>query len=427
MFKNAVGGIAGGTTGEIDELTVKRLFSEYIRSEWIDVGQIVGEKAEFEELFSKYINAEWITTQIIQGENGNFIDFINGHIDIDSISTELITGEHSKTFIDFVNNQINTSTIKADQITGLENSKTFIDFVNNQITTSTFAGDLANITTILSGTAGVGNLQTINLTAKNVTIDDAVIKDLIASKITVADLDTHTASADLITLIGQNGQPTIAFKDSTQQFYDADGNIRVQIGQDGNGDFNFIVRGADGTTAMFDENGITKDGIPENTIVNNMLEDNTIEKGKLGFEIIEPNEYGGIDISQVYLGDGGQFGVDYTQFKDSVSDDVTKLNQKIDESVSYTLYIESPYGGKVTPSGINLIAHLFKNSIEVTDEWDDKYFIWTRHSSDSDGDLNWNNSHKIGTKILYITTNDVYKDATFQCKFETEDISVTSL
>ena len=178
---------------------------------------------------------------------------------------------------------------------------------------------------------------------------------------------------------------------------------------------------------MFDENGITKDGIPENIIVNNMLEDNTIEKGKLGFEIIEPNEYGGIDISQVYLGDGGQFGVDYTQFKDSVSDDVTKLNQKIDESVSYTLYIESPYGGKVTPSGINLIAHLFKNSIEVTDEWDDKYFIWTRHSSDSDGDLNWNNSHKIGTKILYITTNDVYKDATFQCKFETEDISVTSL
>lgn len=427
MFKNAVGGIAGGTTGEIDELTVKRLFSEYIRSEWIDVGQIVGEKAEFEELFSKYIDAEWITTQIIQGENGNFIDFINGHIDIDSISTELITGEHSETFIDFVNNQINTSTIKADQITGLDNSKTFIDFVNNQITTSTVAGDLANITTILSGTAGVGNLQTINLTAKNVTIDDAVIKDLIASKITVADLDTHTASADLITLIGQNGQPTIAFKDSTQQFYDADGNIRVQIGQDGNGDFNFIVRGADGTTAMFDENGITKDGIPENTIVNNMLEDNTIEKGKLGFEIIEPNEYGGIDISQVYLGDGGQFGVDYTQFKDSVSDDVTKLNQKIDESVSYTLYIESPYGGKVTPSGINLIAHLFKNSIEVTDEWDDKYFTWTRHSSDSDGDLNWNNSHKIGTKILYITTNDVYKDATFQCKFETEDISVTSL
>ena len=455
IFKGAVSDIAGGVVvGQVDELTLQRLVADYIKAAHIDVGQIVGDTAEFNELFAKYIDSEYIVTQIIQGENGDFIDFINGHMDIHKISTDLITGgdgntfidflkneiqsstikadqivgiEDSETFIDFVTNTIGTSTIQADKIVGLDTSQTFIDFVNNQINTSTFTGDLANIKAILSGSAGVGDLQAINLTTDNAVIDEAVIKQLIAAKISVADLMTHSASAELITLIGKDGNPTIAFQDSTQQFYDADGNVRVQIGQDGNGDFNFIVRGEDGKTAMFDENGITKDGIPENTIINNMIENGTIEKDKLGFEIIEPNEYGGIDISQIYLGDGGQFGVDYTTFKDDITNDVTSLNQKIEASSSYSLYIEMPNGSRITPSGIHLIAHLFKNSVEVTDDWDDQFFTWSRHSADSDGDLNWNNIHKDGTKDLYITGNDVVYNASFECKFETDELYVVSL
>ena len=51
-------------------------------------------------------------------------------------------------------------------------------------------------------------------------------------------------------------KPTIAFQESTQQFYDSKGNVRVQIGMDGKGDFNFIVKNGD-RAALFDENGIT--------------------------------------------------------------------------------------------------------------------------------------------------------------------------
>lgn len=196
-----------------------------------------------------------ISTDLITGGDGNtFIDFLKNEIQSSTIKADQIVGiEDSETFIDFVTNTIGTSTIQADKIVGLDTSQTFIDFVNNQINTSTFTGDLANIKAILSGSAGVGDLQAINLTTDNAVIDEAVIKQLIAAKISVADLMTHSASAELITLIGKDGNPTIAFQDSTQQFYDADGNVRVQIGQDGNGDFNFIVRGEDGKTAMFDE------------------------------------------------------------------------------------------------------------------------------------------------------------------------------
>jgi hypothetical protein len=341
LFQHAVGDIAGGTVGQVDEATVNRLIAEYLKNYKVEVGHIVGDKAEFNELFSKYIDAEFISAQIIQGNSGDFIDFINSHIKIDKItveqivgpngenfidmvngvidvkkiSTELITGGDGNTFIDFVNNTIQSSTIKADKITGIENSKTFIDFVNNQIATSDLSANIGNIENILSGFAGIGDIQNIHLTTQNAVIDKAVIKELIASQMSVADLMAHQATAELITLIGKDGQPTIAFKDSTQQFYDSNGNVRVQIGQDGNEQFNFVIRGEDGTTAMFDENGITKDGIPNNIIVNNMLANGTIQKDKLGFQIIEPNEHGGIDISQVYLGDGSKFGIEYTTFQ----------------------------------------------------------------------------------------------------------------
>lgn len=453
LFKDAVGDIAGGIVGQVDEATVNQIISNYLKNFKVEVNQIIGDKAEFNELFSKYIDAEFISAQIIQGQNGDFIDFINSHLDIKKITTELLTGGNEQTFIDFIKNEMKTgtiivdqikgpngevfadlvngivssSTIKADQITGLGDSKTFIDFVNNQIETSGIKADIGNIENILSGFAGIGDIQNIHLTTQNAVIDEAVIKNLIASKISVADLMAHAASAELITLIGKNGQPTIAFKDSTQQFYDANGNVRVQIGQDGNGQFNFIVRGQDGQTAMFDENGITKEGIPNNTIVNNMLENGTIQKDKLGFQIVEPNQYGGVDITQIYMGDGSKFGVEYSSFKESVNNDINSMNQKIDESSSYTLYIEMPNGNKMTPAGIFLYAYLLKNSVNVTDQWNDKYFTWYRHSSDTDGDTNWNNNHKEGTKQLYLTANDLYKGAVFECKFETETISVSSL
>ena len=106
----------------------------------------------------------------------------------------------------------------------------------------------------------------------------------------------------------------------------------------------------------------------------------------------------------------------------TVQSDVNKLDEKIESSTTYTLYIETPNGNKMTPSGLILNAHLFKNSNEITNEYDDSYFIWTRHSSDSYGDSYWNDQHSTGTKMLIVTANDVYKDATFQCKFETEQI-----
>ena len=192
----------------------------------------------------------------------------------------------------------------------IKDSKTFIDFVNNQINTSELNAEVGNITNLLSGSAGIGDLQAIHLTAANAVIDEAVIKNIIAAKISVADLMVHTASAELITLISQDGKPSIAFKNSTQQFYDSNGNVRVQIGQDATGAFTFSLFDETGKGVLIDsETGVHAGAIADGLIVNDMIQSGTVSKDKLSFPIVETDKNGKISITNILDGKGNEFGI----------------------------------------------------------------------------------------------------------------------
>ena len=223
---------------------------------------------------------------------------------------------------------------------------------------------LANIDVAKIGDLFAESLTAFTAAVSEATINDAYIKDLVASSITVADLKAANTLANRVVIVGSDSSPAIAFENSTQQFYDANGNVRVQIGQDGNGDFNFIVRGEDGTTALFDENGITKDAVPDNTIVDNMIENNTISKDKINFPIIEPNEHGGVDITQIYDGEE-KFGVEYTSFKEGIIskvDTLTKSTQLV-TLIGQQVFVKTDE--EITPSSITLTA-ITKNNAEIS-------------------------------------------------------------
>ena len=153
------------------------------------------------------------------------------------------------------------------------------------------------------------NSQIINLTAANVTIDDQVVFDMIAKRITVADLLTARAQAEKFDII-TDGMASVSFKGATQQFYDSNGNVRVQIGQAKNGDFNFLVVGSDGKTTLFDENGITENAIADGLIVDDMVAENAnIQGGKIDmqslFENMNNSAYT-LTSSKVLYDDSGQ-------------------------------------------------------------------------------------------------------------------------
>lgn len=117
---------------------------------------------------------------------------------------------------------------------------------------------------------------------------------------------------------------------------------------------------------------------------------------------------------------------DYIDFKKDVRAILTNVDTKIDNSATYVLYIDCPQGTNIHGQSIHLNAKLFKNSIDVTNVFDDSCFTWTRQSSDYYGDIYWNENHDYGAKTIIVTANDVRVNADFRCVFEYEGTTVTS-
>ncbi|WP_394923569.1 hypothetical protein [uncultured Robinsoniella sp.] len=359
LFNNAVTNITGNL--QVPSATIQKLVGEYLRYAKIDVGQINGDEASFNKFFSEYIDADYIAARIVIGDIADFKEI---------------------------------------------------------------KGDLALLKRVVTGQIIGDEGIFLELTTGNTHISEAVIKELIASKISVADLMTHAASAEIITLISSiTGQPSIAFANGTQQFYDDKGNIRVQIGQDANGEFNFIVRGSDGKTALFDENGITTEGIQDGLIKNDMLGDNQISKNKLNFPIVKTDENGKVSITEILDGSGNQFGVKYQEFQDTITSTTTNLDKKIEDNLQYKLEVSSSNGNIFTNGQIDtyLIVTLYRGNNDVTNDYPDSHFIWSRQSSDPDLDDYWNSQHTAGSRTLHITREDIFKKAQFRCSFILDD------
>jgi hypothetical protein len=115
----------------------------------------------------------------------------------------------------------------------------------------------------------------------------------------------------------------------------------------------------------------------------------------------------------VYDGNGNRFGAEYTSFKNNINNSINDLDKKIDDNATYSLHILTPQGTNIRGSNIILNVVLYKNSVDVTDDFDPSYFVWTRTSSDPYGDIYWNDSHSIGAKSVTITSNDVRVSADF--------------
>lgn len=85
----------------------------------------------------------------------------------------------------------------------------------------------------------------------------------------------------------------------------------------------------------------------------------------------------------------------------------------------YELDIVSSNGNIFKNGNINttLSAVLYEYGEVVTDNYNENCFIWTRTSSDIEGDKIWNSSHAGGSKSIEITSSDVFGKAVFSCDF----------
>lgn len=361
LFNNAVTNITGNL--QVPSATIQKLVGEYLRFAKIDVGQITGDEASFNKLFSEYIDADYIAARVIIGDNAEF---------------------------------------------------------------KTLSTLVANIGELIAGKVVAGSGLIINLTSGNVHIDDAVIKDLIAAKISVADLLAGNITiSDKMQIISENGK--LVMNGTALQIHgtDSSGNdyVGIQLGYDTSQNPSLILRNEQGSTILTPQ-GITKDAISDGLIIKDMIGDNQITPNKLSFNV-EVDENGTIitNIDQILMGDGGKFGQVFTEYQESVTSTTTALDKKIEDNLQYKLELSSSNGNIFTNGQIDtyLTITLYRGNNDVTNDYPDSHFIWSRQSSDSDLDDYWNSQHTTGSKNLHITREDIFKKAQFRCSFILND------
>ena len=236
--------------------------------------------------------------------------------------------------------------VKLAQIDHLDADSAFIKYletnflVGNQAEFKDLSALVAQINDLLAGTVSAELGHIINLTAQNVNIDEAVIRDLIASQITVAMLKAGEISTDKFNVTSDDGRLTII--GNTMQFKDKNGNIRIQIGRDANDDFTFVLYDSTGKGVLIDSTGIKESAIEDGLIKDVMIADGTITEAKLDKTGIrewtddEGNKL--FDVSKMYFGED-LFSITFEQMKTSVE----QLGQQVESNKSYTIILSNEY------------------------------------------------------------------------------------
>ena len=220
---------------------------------------------------------------------------------------------------------------------------------------------VAAIDSLLAGniSAELGHL--IHLTASNVVVDDAVIRDLIAANITVAMLKASTISADKFNIASDDGGLTIV--GNTMQFKDKNNNVRIQIGRDAKDNFTFTLYDETGKGVLIDSKGIKESAIADGLIKNDMVADGTLSKDKLNFNVIEADKNGHVDAAKVIV-NGHGVDAEFTSIKQQITDQIENVEGKIGTLDLYGEQIFRKIDGVISPNNITITAK-YRNDVKI--------------------------------------------------------------
>lgn len=227
--------------GQIDGDAIDGIYSRQI----VDLENAIVSSVHIKDLDAKYVQVSGKLTAV-EGEFGS----IKGNIaDFEDAYAERLSAAEA----DIV--QLRTTDLSA---------------VNGRI--DVLDSNYANIRNLLSGAAGIGDLQNIHLTSDNAVIDTALIRTAVMQSVTIGDLLAGTISTNKFLIASDDGG--IRIQGATQQWSDEDGTVRMQAGRDANGDFTFSLFDRTGKGVLIDATGVKPDAIADGLIVNKMVADN---------------------------------------------------------------------------------------------------------------------------------------------------------
>ena len=227
--------------------------------------------------------------------------------------------------------------VKLAQIDTLEADSAFVKYletqylVGNQADFKDLRAKVAMVDQLLSGTVSAELGHIIKLTADNVSIDEAVIREIIASQILVSDLKAGDITlTDNMRILSENGLmmmngQTLQIMGSTS---DGGQYVAIQLGYDAENKPSLIIRDENGIV-MLDGSGLHENIVPDGLIVTNMIHDGAVTEDKIDKTNIHEwtdNEGNKVfDVSNMYYGND-KFSVSYNSIKSDVSGLSTSLS-----------------------------------------------------------------------------------------------------
>lgn len=268
---------------EAGSVTTEKVEAGAINTDKLSANSVNADKLQANAVLTKHIKADQIEANHIKSNS-----ITTDHLQANSITTDKIGA-----------NQIEATHIKAGSITAsklttgelISNSAQIKEGIigsahigSGQITNAHIGKGAIGEANILDGSitsAKITSASINNAHIQDASIESAKIKNISASKI-----DAGTISTAKINLEGTNGK--LRIRDNRLQVFDKSSTPieRVSLG-DVNGDgtlYGLRVRGSDGKTVLYDENGVYSEGITDGAITNNKISDNAVDSNKLNLE-----------------------------------------------------------------------------------------------------------------------------------------------
>lgn len=168
------------------------------------------------------------------------------------------------------------------QINNLQANKASItDLHATNATIQVLEANVGNIRTLVNGNLSSENIQVGGITGdrlnmKTIFVDDANIVSINASKINAGEISTNKVKI-------KSDDGGIEIIGTTLQFKDKNNKVRIQMGKDAKGDFNFIILGDDGTTTLIDHTGVKEKAIANDLIKSNMIASNAVGEKQIDY------------------------------------------------------------------------------------------------------------------------------------------------
>lgn len=215
---------------------------------------------------------------------------------------------------------------------------------------------VANINTLMFGSASGGSLTTEFSNSIVANIGDAQIKSAMIESIAADKITSGKIYTNLVEILSESGNLDII--DNTIQIKDDNKVARVQIGKDATNDYNIYVWDKSGNL-MFDALGLTENGVKREIIRNDMIkEDANIAASKLDieslFNVINEDGSHTLKSSKIYV-DANKQTLDVA-FK-NMTTNVTNLQNTVTTQGTQLTAVQGQISSKIWQQDITTVVN----------------------------------------------------------------------